>query len=353
MSSCASRNGCRASSWSASDSRRWKTSSARRRSATTTFFGYGTKLSFQAEISRIKKNFTLTVREPYLVDTRWIGTMNYVNSEVDYFQFDLFDNAITAGIGRPLYWDIEAHVAYRYKYREVKNVENQATTFLTLQEGRTTTTSTRYTLLRNTVNSPFDPTDGSNVSFSVEWASEYFGGDLEFLKYTGQARRYFPLWWDLTLMVNGEAGYGQSLNGERLHITERYFLGGLNSVRGFFSRSLGPTEESTIPTDPTDPATTLTDVVSVIGGNKFAQGNVELLIPIVKELNIKGLLFYDAGNALPEGEWFAIDDMRQGYGFGVRWISPIGPLRFEWGYPLHRQPGERKQNFEFGIGTFF
>jgi outer membrane protein insertion porin family len=295
----------------------------------------------------------LRVREPYLIDTRWIGTLSLVNSEQDYFQFDRFDKAASVGLGYPLYWDVEAHIAYGYRSVEIKNVENQAALFLTLQEGRTLSTSTTYTLQRDTVNSPFDPTDGSRVSASVEWASEYFGGELEFMKYTGQARKYFPIYKGISVMVNGEGGYGYDLNEERLHITERWFLGGLNSVRGFPQRSLGPEDTSIIATDPGDPASTLTEVSTVIGGNKYLQFNTELLIPIVKELNIKGVLFYDAGNALLEDEGFAIDDFRQSWGFGVRWISPIGPLRFEWGYPLHPRDDERSQNFEFGIGTFF
>ncbi|MCB1155344.1 BamA/TamA family outer membrane protein, partial [bacterium] len=163
----------------------------------------------------------------------------------------------------------------------------------------------------------------------------------------------FPLVWDTAFMLHGEGGYGFMLDGSDLHISERYFLGGINSVRGFGRERLGPTEETLIPTNAADPSTTLTNVESVIGGDKYLQGNAELLIPIVKDLNIKGVLFYDIGNALPEGQWFAYDGFRQAWGFGVRWISPIGPLRFEWGHPLFPQDGERTQVFEFGIGTFF
>ncbi|MBZ0274195.1 outer membrane protein assembly factor BamA [bacterium] len=316
-------------------------------------FGYGTKIQLNAEVSRLRKNFQFDVREQHLFDTDWIGTFGLTHSERDFFQYDRVDRAAQMALGHPLYWDIEWLVGYRYESIEIRNVQNQAANFLITQEGKTLSTSTIYTLQRNTVNSPFDPTDGSRVSASVEWASRNFGGDLEFMKYSLQGRRYVPIVWDISVMLNGEGAYGYPLDGGRLPITERYFLGGLNSVRGFRLLSLGPTEESTIPTDPNDPATTLTDVVSNIGGDKYLQGNVELLIPIVKELKIKGLIFYDIGNALPEDVWFSNDGFRQAWGFGLRWISPIGPLRFEWGYPLYKQQGERRQVFEFGIGTFF
>ena len=316
-------------------------------------FGYGTRMSFQAEVGRYRKNFTLSVRQPYVLDTRFIGTLNLVNSERDFFTFDRFDKSISAGLGRPLYWDIEAHTGYTFQDVEIKNVANQVALFLTLQEGRTTTTSGYFTLLRDTVNNPFDPSEGTRVSAKVEYATENLGGDLNFLKYTGLARHYFPIYWGISLMVNGEIGYSDNLDEGRLHISERYFLGGLNSVRGFFSRSLGPKEQSVIPRSPTDPASTLTEVDSVIGGNKFMQGNIELLIPIVKSLKIKGVIFYDIGNAFLEDDMYDLYELRQSWGFGVRWISPMGPLRFEWGYPLYQREDEQKQVFEFGIGTFF
>ena len=316
-------------------------------------FGYGTRLSLQAEVGRYRKNFSLSVRQPYLLDTRFIGTLSLVNSERDFFTFDRFDKSVSAGLGRPLYWDIEAHLGYTFQDVEIKNVANQVALFLTLQEGRTSTTSGYFTLLRDTVNNPFDPSAGTRVTGKVEYATEALGGDLNFIKYTGLARHYFPIYWGISLMINGEIGYADNIDDGRLHISERYFLGGLNSVRGFFSRSLGPKEESVIPRSPTDPATSLAEVESVIGGNKFLQGNVELLIPIVKELKIKGVLFYDAGNAFLEDDPIDLYEIRQSWGFGVRWISPMGPLRFEWGYPLYQREGEQKQVFEFGIGTFF
>jgi outer membrane protein insertion porin family len=316
-------------------------------------FGYGTRVSFQAEVGRYRKNFNISVRQPYLANTNFIGSLSLVNSDRDFFTYDRADRSVSAGLGRPLYWDIEAHMGYTYQDVEIKNVSNQVALFLTLQEGQRTTTSGYFTLSRTTLNDFYDPTDGSKFSATVEFASDALGGDLNFTKYTGLARKYLPIYWGISLMLNGEIGYAHNRDEGRLDISERYFMGGLNSVRGFFTRSLGPREESIIPYQSDDPATRLTEVDSVIGGNKFMQGNVELLIPIVKSLKIKGVIFYDAGNAFLEDEPYDLLLLRQSWGFGVRWISPMGPLRFEWGYPLYRRDNEQKQVFEFGIGTFF
>jgi outer membrane protein insertion porin family len=316
-------------------------------------FGYGWKFSLQGELGKYRKNIQLQFQEPYLADTRWILGVSLMHLERDFFSFMRRDQAATLSFGHPLYWDIEAHLAYNYSQVDIANVAADASLFLVLQEGEKTTTSFRWTLQRDTVNHPFDPTDGSRVSGSIEWASEAFGGDLNFLKYTGMARRYVPIYWGISIMGNAEAGYAQNLDPGRLPITERYFLGGLNSVRGFLSRSLGPMETSIVPRAYDDPAATTVEAESVIGGNKYVQGNIELLIPIVKQLSIKGVLFYDIGNAFIEEDPINLGDLRQSWGFGLRWISPIGPLRFEWGFPLHPQKGEQNQVFEFGIGTFF
>lgn len=315
--------------------------------------GYGWKFSLQGELGRYRSNVLVRFNEQYLFDTRWIfgTTINYTDR--DYTSFTRRTRAGTVSFGRPLYLDLEGHLAYTYQEVDVSGVANDASLFLTLQEGLKTTTSFSFTLSRDTVNHPFDPTDGSRLSFSTEYASENFGGDLNFLKYTLLGRRYVPIYWDIALMFNGEAGYVDNLDEGRLPLTERYFLGGLNSVRGFYTRSLGPEETSIIPRTYTDPASTTMEVESVIGGNKYLQGNVELLIPIVKQFGIKGLLFYDAGNAFIEEDEYDLYELRQAWGFGVRWISPIGPLRFEWGFPLYKRDDEPNQVFEFGIGTFF
>jgi outer membrane protein insertion porin family len=316
-------------------------------------FGYGWRFSLQGEIGQYRRNIQVQFQEPYLFDSRWIFGINLMHLERDYFSFMRRDIAGTLSFGHPLYWDLEAHVAYNYSNVDISDIASSASTFLVLQEGQKTTSSFRFTVLRDTVNHPYDPTDGSRVSASVEWASEYFGGTLNFLKYTGLARRYVPIYWGIALMLNGEMGYAQNLDSGRLPITERYFLGGLNSVRGFFQRSLGPIETSIVPIKFDEPATTMQEVESVIGGNKYIQGNIELLIPIVKQLNIKGVLFFDIGNAFIEEDPIDLLALRQSIGFGVRWISPIGPLRFEWGFPLHPRDDEQSQVFEFGIGTFF
>jgi outer membrane protein insertion porin family len=139
-------------------------------------------------------------------------------------------------------------------------------------------------------------------------------------------------------------------------------VGGPNSVRGFERSSLGPTRSFT--TNVIDPTSSLTNFQ--IGGNKEIVFNAEIEIPIVKSMNISGVVFFDMGNAFNEDQdlslkidWFAdsqeeIDSMmRSAMGFGFRWMSPMGLLRFEWGFPLHKKKNEDTTVFEFSIGNAF
>jgi outer membrane protein insertion porin family len=145
-------------------------------------------------------------------------------------------------------------------------------------------------------------------------------------------------------------------------LSERLFEGGIGSVRGFGPRTLGPLARVG-GVDPGDPLRLVN-----IGGTFSLVANVEVEFPIIESVGIRGVVFFDAGNSWgglhdvadvevrgdrffpPEGIW-----IRTSVGFGIRWFSPIGPLRFEWGFPLKRDPDrvERRTEFEFTIGNFF
>jgi len=114
-------------------------------------------------------------------------------------------------------------------------------------------------------------------------------------------------------------------------------LGGMSTVRGFEAWSIGPKAENG----------------EVIGGDKELLFNFELVFPIAQEIKLKGVLFFDAGNAWDVGEPYSLTDLRTSAGFGLRWVSPVGPIRVEWGYNLNPKPGEKESAWDFAIGTFF
>jgi outer membrane protein insertion porin family len=144
----------------------------------------------------------------------------------------------------------------------------------------------------------------------------------------------------------------------RVPISELFYVGGINSVRGYRYLSISPREEVPVASVP-DAA--LTEIA--VGGDKQAILNLEVEFPLFKAVGVRGVLFSDFGNAFAPGRYSDPDvswSLYKSVGFGFRWFSPIGPLRFEWGFPLNRRrdpvTGEeidQPVDFQFTIGNFF
>jgi len=161
---------------------------------------------------------------------------------------------------------------------------------------------------------------------------------------TAETGWYFPLFWGTVGFLHAEGGYIWENSDKLLPDYDRFYLGGINSVRGFDWREIGPTKN-------------IDNIDIDIGGTQFIQFNVEYLFPIIKESGLVGLFFYDAGNAwADDGEKILGCNnlgLRDSFGFGIRWFSPMGPLRLERGYIIDPEPGEGSGRWEFSMGGSF
>ncbi|MCK4534030.1 MAG: BamA/TamA family outer membrane protein, partial [Syntrophobacterales bacterium] len=187
-------------------------------------------------------------------------------------------------------------------------------------------------LSRDTTDDMMFPSKGSKNRASVEVVGTIFQGDVGFAKYIADSKWFFPMPLDTVFGIRGRIGYMQGLEGKEIPIFERFYLGGINSLRGL--REIGPVDSAG----------------DCIGGETMLNFNAEVVFPLLKDAGIKGVVFFDTGNAWNSG--YYLDDMRQTVGAGVRWYSPIGPLRLEWGYVLDRKEGESPSRWEFTIGMF-
>jgi outer membrane protein insertion porin family len=115
-------------------------------------------------------------------------------------------------------------------------------------------------------------------------------------------------------------------------------------VRGYRTRTLGPREPVF------DPFNNIVDTTPVGGSSQLIINN-ELIFPIVETLGLRGVLFFDMGNAFSHKEGLDVGDLRYAAGWGFRWLSPIGPLRIEIGYPLDKRSGEKSSVFLFSFGA--
>jgi outer membrane protein insertion porin family len=191
------------------------------------------------------------------------------------------------------------------------------------------------------------PTKGLYNVLTNEVSGKIFGGDNDFYRVNFRTMFYKPFWKERLILKHFfRIGYVKSLNDDPVPLYERFFTGGVFSLRGYQPDAVGPSIR--IPSTVSG-----NDERFVYGGDKILLFITELEIPIYKKGGVSGVVFFDAGNAFDETQNYNILDLRLDYGFGIRWNSPMGPLRFEWGFPIQRRPGEDPVVFNFTIGNFF
>ncbi|MBI4515259.1 MAG: outer membrane protein assembly factor BamA [Deltaproteobacteria bacterium] len=323
-------------------------------------FGRGQRLVLNTDFGSIRRQFQLSFTEPYFLDTE-------LSLGVDLFNWEMiFEEFTRGGTGagiRTLYpltalgWDrlwgysledTRLGLEYRIEEAEIKDVSTTAVRGIKDEEGSSLTSSVIPRVFRDTRNHPFDPTAGSLQDFSLELAG--LGGESRFLKLESRLRWYYPFYKSARLGTfvfapGATFGYGLGYGGGRseLPLFERYFPGGINSVRGYKVRSLGPRE-------PVFNSRGQLVRRDAIGGSQELVFNEEVIFPIVEALGLKGVLFFDAGNAFRATDGIEFDDMRTAVGAGIRWLSPIGPLRIEVGFPLNPRVGDEKRAVLFSFG---
>jgi outer membrane protein insertion porin family len=320
------------------------------RIAKNNFLGRGQTLSFQALMSSLRQIYMISFVEPYFLDTLWSFSFDLYDTVTDYDEFTTEATGGNVSWGYRFFDDYFVYLTYKLEQMQTTlgGRLGRSSTPLELLLDSGLTSSMRLSVAWDTRNNRIVPTDGYYHSVSAEWASPYFGGESDFYRYMGNTRWYIPLVWDFILRVNGTLGYIGTTSTEGVPLFERFYVGGIFNVRGFQRNSLSPT----IPVaSDKDPGAAL--VPFKLGGNKELIFNTEIEIPIFREMGIVGVVFLDAGNAFAEDEALSLAELRTSAGFGFRWWSPMGPLRFEWGFPLAPEPNEEPYVFEFTIGSAF
>ncbi|WP_334187158.1 outer membrane protein assembly factor BamA [Noviherbaspirillum sp.] len=204
-----------------------------------------------------------------------------------------------------------------------------------------TATTTSFPLTaawqRDSRDSALVPTTGRYQRVNLEIAP---AGSLKYYRAVYQDQYFQPLFRNVTLALNGEIGYGRGLADKPFPIFKNFYAGGIGSVRGYEGSSLGPRAANGDP----------------LGGASRFVANAELQFPFPGSGNdrtLRWFTFFDAGNVFAEGERFRTSELRYGAGIGISWVSPIGPLKLSYGQPLNAKEGDRKQTFQFQLGTGF
>ncbi|WP_394781265.1 outer membrane protein assembly factor BamA [Undibacterium sp.] len=165
-------------------------------------------------------------------------------------------------------------------------------------------------------------------------------GSFKYYRASYQAQLFKPVYKSITLALNGEFDYGHGIGGKPYPLFKNYYAGGIGSVRGYESSTLGTK-------DPNGDA---------LGGASRVFGNIELQSPFPGSGNDKSLrlfTFFDFGNVFDENQKIRVQDMRAAVGIGLSWISPVGPLKLSYGKPVNLKPGDRPEAFQFNLGGGF
>jgi outer membrane protein insertion porin family len=192
--------------------------------------------------------------------------------------------------------------------------------------------------IRDQRDSHLVPTSGSLIRANLE--SGLPGGTLKYYKLTEQVQWYYPLSRTYTLMLNGEIGAADGLDGKPLPFYKNYYAGGVTSVRGFRAYSLGPRD----------------NFGTYLGGTKRVVGNAEVLFPVPGtgvDRSMRLGVFFDAGQVWGVDQKMSTSDLRYTAGIAFSWNSPMGPLRLSYGQPLNAKSGDSLQHVQFQFGQVF
>ncbi|MHB8880601.1 MAG: outer membrane protein assembly factor BamA [Thermodesulfovibrionales bacterium] len=296
-------------------------------------FGKGQYLKLKAELGGSSSFYELSFKDPWFQDRPIALSTGIYNTSRDYTEYNKKAFGFFVGFGKDLseYW--RGDISYNFERAEIFDIKSEASAIIRDQEGTKTTSAITPSVVRDSRDNYLDPSRGSRNALSFTFAG--LGGSNAFIKGTADSAWYFPIR-ETSVMLRGRLGYAKGIFNKTLPLYERYYVGGIYTVRGLGFGKAGPL----------DPATG-----EAIGGTTELIFNAEYIFPLLTEMRLKGVVFADAGNSYEETHDFG--KLRYTAGAGVRWISPIGPIRIEWGYNLKKKPGESTGKFEFAFGSFF
>jgi len=296
-------------------------------------FGRGQYIKLKGELGGESSYYEFSFRDPYFLDMPYSFSVGIYKHQKDYIEYDKDAYGFYFGFGKAFREFWRADITYNFEKSDITNVDSDASIIVTDQEGRHTLSGITSTVVRDSRDNYIDPMRGSRNSLTLTLTG--LGGDYGYFKGLMDSGWYFP-WGATTFLLRGRFGYASEVFGKQLPLYERFYVGGLSTVRGLDFGDAGPHDAAT------DEA---------IGGTTELIFNTEFIFPISPEMKLKGLVFFDAGNSYDGFTEFG--SLRYTTGLGVRWISPFGPIRLEWGYNLDKHPGESSSKFEFAFGSFF
>jgi len=323
------------------------------------FLGLGLKASAAVSFGSKSQTYNLGLTDPYFMDTKWTVGADVYRTEREYTDYTRRATGGDIKAGYALSDTLNTFWLYKFEKKEIFN-ESQAL-LTSIQNGsllaperKSTTSSITASITSNTTDYRIDPSSGLIDTLSIEFAG--LGGTNRFMRYVTEHTLFVPVAWGTVASVRGTFGLIHKTSDKEISIDEKFYAGGISTLRGYATRTVSPNNGGTAVTKNADNVNGIgVDSFNRVyfGGEYEAIVNLEYTFPLLKSAGLKGVVFFDAGNV--ENTLEKTFKFLASYGAGVRWFSPIGPLRLEYGIPTHARPGidSASGKLEFSIGSIF
>ncbi len=320
-------------------------------------FGLGYLVRVRGQVGARRTIGVVTFRNPALFDGPTSFQVNGFSTETNFLTYEEGKKGATLEFGRSFSEYITGSATMIGETIEIQNPASGVSCPVTTtnqenremeqsicdQVGTQSTTGFRANIFRDTRDYFQDPRHGSRTGVRAGFGTDVLGGTNNFYRFDLDGQKYVPLpFLDMRLAFRGRFGLGQGYGGNHLPLSELFFVGGINTVRGFRFGRAGPVTESG----------------TLLGGTKQLIFNAEMIFPVLPGAKLNGVVFFDYGRGFASGQELDVALLRPASGLEVRWISPFGPLRAALGLNLDPQSsasGAKEQGtvFEFSVGNVF
>jgi len=295
--------------------------------------GYYGLLKFRLGSETRDLRFSFT--DPYFLGYNFAGGIDLYNEnrELDTYSYKILGGGIR--FGKELTEKIRTDAMYKLERIKIFDVSSDASRFIREQEGSKVTSALSFSLAMDTRNDYYNPTKGARHSISIQNAGGILGGDNYFVKTVADTSWFFPLPLKTVLNLRGKVGFVEPYGGRKVPIYEKFYVGGLQTVRGFEYGMAGPFDVNKEP----------------LGAKKMVSFQSELIFPLAAEIGLKAAIFWDVGKGFDR--FSDITPLKTGVGAGIRWFSPFGPIHIDLGINPNPKPGEKGKVFDFTAGTVY
>ena len=314
-------------------------------------FGSGNSLTLSVNSGSISRTYALTYFNPYWTEDGIGRSWSVYDRTINTTSLTGVSPYMTRTIGGDIHLSVPLSETNAYSFgmgyestavTVISNSPIQYLDFVNQFGDVAKTLKADVGFSRDSRDSILYPTKGLNQRYSLEAGLP--GGDLKYYRATVNEQLLTPIGYDISLSFSGQLGYGHGYGGMPLPFFKNFFAGGVGSVRGYYTSSLGPHTQ------------TIVGSVLNLGGTEMITGSVEALFPMPGLKNDKSFrlsTFIDTGNVYGNGDGFSLGALRYSAGVGLSWYSPMGPLTFSYAVPLHAQPFDNIERLQFQMGTTF